>query len=154
MIYVSVNRNVFDIAVQSARVLTDDEVKVLYDRQNNGEPEVFKLFHVENRNDWRTFDAAKEVAAHLDGYIATDAGRCTSPRFDIIKLPVIGDEVSKGFNGDSYPCGTIKSISKSLRVIETTEGDEFYRVRETGCWRNQGTWSLSAGHVYKQNPSF
>lgn len=109
----------------------------------------------ESRWDWKTIDAAKEVAAALgEGYIATDAGPNVSPRYDVIKLPQIGDKVSKEFNGDSYPCGTIKSISPSLKLITTDEGTKFFRLRETGCWKNGGTWSLTPGHVEKQNPSF
>ncbi len=113
---------------------------------------------VETRNDWKTFDDAKEVAAALGSeYIATDAGSNVSPRYDVQKLPKIGEKVSYAFNGDSYPCGTIIAISKSLKVITTKDGEnvkKFYRVRETGCWRNNRTWSLVSGHVYKQNPSF
>jgi hypothetical protein len=109
----------------------------------------------ETRNDWKTFEEAKEVAAVLGAdYVATDAGQWTSPRYDVIKLPKVGDKISKAFNGDSYPSGTIKSISKSLRVIITDEGEKFYRIRETGSWRNNGTWFLTPGHVYTQNPSF
>jgi hypothetical protein len=109
----------------------------------------------ETRNVWKTFEAAKEVAAVLGAdYIATDAGPNVSPRYDVIKLPKIGDKVSKAFNGDSYIAGTIKSISKSLRLIVTDDGDKFYRVRETGCWRSQNTWSMQPGHVEKRNPSF
>lgn len=133
-------------------------MKGLYARQSAGEPDVFKLFHVENRNDWKTFEAAKHVAAHLKGHIATDAGSHVSPRYDVIKLPQVGDKVSYGFNGDCYPCGTIKSISKSLRLITTEDEGKgrrtFYRVRETGMWRNDGTWCLIPGHVSKLNPSF
>ena len=109
----------------------------------------------ETRNDWRTFEAAKEVAAVLgSGYIATDAGSHVSPRYDVCQLPKIGDKVSYAFNGDSYPCGIITAISKSLKVISTSEGKKFYRVRESGCRKNAGTWSLVNGHHYKQNPSF
>jgi hypothetical protein len=111
--------------------------------------------NAETRNDWHTFDKAAEVADVLGTeYIATDAGNGVSPRYDVIQLPKIGDKVSKAFNGDSYPAGVIKSISKSLKLIVKDEGDKFYRVRETGSWRNQGTWSLTPGHVYTQNPSF
>lgn len=154
MLNISVNRSVHDRAVQSARVLTDDEVKALYKRQSAGEPGIFKLFHVENRNDWKTFEAAQSVAAHLDGHIATDAGPNVSPRYDVIKLPKVGDKVSKAFNGDHYPCGVIVNISKTLKAITTDGGDVFYRVRQTGSWRNQGTWFLEAGHHSELNPSF
>lgn len=115
----------------------------------------------ETRNNWKTFDDAKEVAAALgEGFIATDAGSNVSPRYDVQCLPKVGDDVSYAFNGDSYPCGKIVSISKSLKVIVTKDeakGEgvkKFYRVRETGTWRNAGTWSLISGHHYTQNPSF
>jgi hypothetical protein len=111
--------------------------------------------YAETRNDWKTFDKAAEVADVLGTeYIATDAGPNVSPRYDVIKLPKVGDKVSKAFNGDSYPCGVIVKISKTLKAITTDGGDVFYRVRQTGSWRNQGTWSLVPGHVSKLNPSF
>ncbi len=155
MLYVNVNRSFR--AIVSARVATDDEVKLHH---------TTNTFNLESRNTWKTFEAAKEVAAALndprpqvqnllrDEYIATDAGAHVSPRYDVIKLPKVGDKVSKAFNGDSYPAGVIKSISKSLKLITTDGGDKFYRVRETGSWRSGGTWSLTPGHVYTQNPSF
>ncbi len=109
----------------------------------------------ENRNHWHTFEAAKEVAAALgEGYVATDAGPYVSPQFDIIELPKIGDKVSYTFNGDYYPCGEVASISKSLKLIVTDEGEKFYRVRETGCWKYNKTWSLVKGHISKLNPEF
>lgn len=111
--------------------------------------------NAENRNDCKTFDEAKEVAAALGSdYIATDAGEWTSPRYDVQKLPQIGGKVSYAFNGDYYPCGVITAISKSLKIISTSEGRKFYRVRETGSWRNAGTWSLVQGHISKLNPEF
>lgn len=122
------------------------------------------ILPIETRNDWKNLEAAQHVANALnliEGeqlYIATDAGPHVSPRYDVLKLPKIGDKVSYAFNGDSYPCGEILSISPSLKRITAGERDGvtkvFYRVRQTGCWRNAGTWSLVPGHVYKQNPSF
>jgi hypothetical protein len=132
--------------VVSARVVDAEEAKAHY---MSGPVATF-----ENRNDWKTFEAAKEVADRLEGYIATDAGPHVSPRYDVIRLPKVGDKVSKEFNGDSYPCGVIVKISKTLKAITTDGGDVFYRIRQTGAWRNQGTWSLTKGHVEKQNPSF
>jgi len=112
----------------------------------------------ESRWDWKTFEAAQEVAAALGpDYIATDAGTHVSPRFDVQKLPKIGEDVSCAFNGDYYPCGKIVSISKSLRVIVAEEQGHkraFYRVRNTGSWRNNGTWFLVSGHINKRNPEF
>ena len=73
--------------------------------------------------------------------------------YSIARAPVIGDLVSMSFNGDSYPCGTIAKISKSLRRVETNEGKVFYRKQETGRWL-QGGWALINGHIREQNPHF
>lgn len=113
-----------------------------------------------NRNDWKTMLDAELIAAALNDtvkenrYLATDAGPHVSPRYDVIELPRVGDKVSYAFNGDSYPCGEIVSISKSLKVIVTSEGKKFYRRRQTGSWINNGTWSLVPGHISKWNPEF
>ena len=118
--------------------------------------------NIENRNDWKSLEAAQEVATALTAkydalYIATDAGGHVSPRYDVIEAPKVGDAVSYEFNGDSYPCGHITAISDSLRRIVATEGTTqrvFWRRKQTGAWINGGTWSLRPGHTYKQNPSF
>ena len=73
-----------------------------------------------SRHDFKTFEQAQEVAdaaSIFEGvdYIATDAGSCTSPRYDVIKAPQLLDPVSYSFNGDSYPCGYIKTISKTIK---------------------------------------
>lgn len=87
-------------------------------------------------------------------YIAVDSGPNVSPRFDVIQAPRVGDLVSKGFNGDYYPEGEIVKISGSLRRIETSTRAVFYRVRQSGAWRSQGTWSMVQGHHTDKNPSF
>lgn len=140
MIYATVSRNA-DGKIVSAEVI---------------DGETFSGSLIESRWNWATFDAAKEVAAALGSdYIATDAGPNVSPRYDIIKLPKVGDKVSYAFNGDSYPCGVITAISASLKVISVSEpGVRFYRVKETGSWRFNRTWFLTSGHCYKQNPEF
>jgi hypothetical protein len=73
---------------------------------------------------------------------------------DIGEAPAVGDEVSYAFNGDYYPCGTIKSISASFRLIITTEGQKFYRRRESACWKYNGVWSMVDGHREELNPHF
>ena len=118
--------------------------------------------NVEDRNDWKTYEAAVELAKLLgEGYVATDSGPNVSPRFDVIELPKVGDAVSYRFNGDSYPCGYVTSISKTLKKITATEDKNgtkvehhFFRRRLSGAWIKNGTWGLSPGHVYEQNPSF
>ena len=118
------------------------------------------------RHDFGSFADAQAVADELNGfpslniapfgdkYIAIDCGRCVSPRYDVVEKPAKGDKVSYAFNGDYYPCGEITSISKTLKRIKTTTGATFYRVRQTGSWKMNKTWSLVAGHHDKRNPSF
>jgi hypothetical protein len=121
----------------------------------------------ENRNDWRTMAAAEEIAAALGhDYVATDAGPHVSPRYDVVRLPFLGDPVSYAFNGDSYPCGKIVRISKGpeYRRIEAHEDATvgnptprkhvFWRRGRTGSWVKDGTWHLTAGHVSRRNPEF
>lgn len=114
---------------------------------------------IENRGDWKTFEAAKEVAEVLGPkYLATDAGPNVYPRYDVIKVPQVGDVVSYGFNGDYYPCGKVKSVSKSLKKIVTVEenGAEhvFWKRGNRGSWVMNGTWSLICGYHDERNPSF
>jgi len=111
-----------------------------------------------DRNDLKTFDAAKDLAARATkdlerSFLATDSGEYVYPRFDVIELPKVGEYVSMGFNGDYYPVGKIKSISKSLRLIVTTDGRKFYRIRETGKWVCGG-FGLVRGIRDERNPEF
>lgn len=113
----------------------------------------------QSRWDWETMSAAQDVAAKANAkagyrrYLAVDRGAYVAPRFDVIEMPRVGDEVSHGFNGDYYPDGTIVSISKSLKVITTSTGTKYYRKRESGRWAS-GTWTLIRGHRTEQNPHF
>jgi len=112
-----------------------------------------------SRNDFKTFEQAQEVAesaSRYEGvdYIATDSGAYCSPRYDVIKAPQHLAPVSYCFNGDYYPCGHIKSISKTMKKITTTTGKTFYRRRNTGCWLANGTWSMVEGHIEQRNPMF
>lgn len=112
-----------------------------------------------NRWNWKTFEAAQEVADAASvfsgvDYIAIDSGANTFPRFDVIRAPSIGDPVSYTFNGDYYYCGYIASISKTLKKITTTTGHTFYRNKQSGNWSMQKTWSMIKGHLSKMNPHF
>lgn len=113
-----------------------------------------------NRNNWRTFHEAREVAVSASAlagelYLAIDNGDHVYPRFDVIRAPAVGDPVSYSFNGDSYPDGEIVRISASLRVVTTSTGGTYYRRGASGCWKRKGgTWSLIHGHVHRLNPEF
>lgn len=123
----------------------------------------------ENRNDWQTFDAAQRVAevateCGVRRYIAVDRGDHVRPRFDVIAAPRVGDEVSKSFNGDSYPCGKIVSISPSMGRIETSDGTVFTRrkpgrgssIDRSALWIVKGSscFSMIPGHHDHRNPHF
>jgi hypothetical protein len=96
-----------------------------------------------------------DAASRFEGvdYIATDAGEWCSPRYDVIKAPQMLDPVSYAFNGDAYPCGHIKTISKTMKKITTTTGETFYRRRNTGAWTMR-CWSMVQGHIEERNPHF
>lgn len=101
------------------------------------------------------FDA--RVCTQTLGYecIGVDRGSHVSPRYDVVRMWQLGDKVSKAFNGDCYPEGTITRISDSKRMITTSTGLRFYRRADSGSWIQQGgTWQLCLGHVEKRNPSF
>lgn len=111
------------------------------------------------RHDWASYETACDVAAKVTAkegelYIGIDNGSNIYPRFDIIKAPVVGDEVSYSFNGDTYPDGKIAKISESMRVITTDTGKSYYRRKLTGAWKHHQTWTLVHGHHYEQNPHF
>ena len=113
----------------------------------------------QNRNDWSSYDDVTRIALYLTAmtgktYLPIDAGSHVSPRFDIIEAPKVGDDVSYGFNGDSYPCGKITRITKSWRIY-TDSGKTFNCKGITGVWMMVGgTWFLIIGIVDERNPHF
>jgi hypothetical protein len=106
------------------------------------------------KHDFKSFEHALEIAdaasifAGFD-YIATES----NGYFEVIEAPKELEPVSYSFNGDSYPCGYIKTISKTLKKITTTEGNVFYRRKLSGSWM-MGPWSMIHGHHHEQNPHF
>jgi hypothetical protein len=128
--------------------------------------------NTQNRNDWRTFAEVEAIARDLTElseagywgpgshrvYLPVDKGEGVSPRYDVVAAPKAGDAVSYAFNGDSYPCGHVLKVSADHRIITTREEDgqqrKFYRRKLSAAWINNGTWSLTMGHTYTQNPSF
>jgi hypothetical protein len=126
--------------------------------------EAMRARRFENRNDWKSFKRAEQVAAELNEihgkpiYLATDSGPHVSPRYDVIVIPQVGDEVSYSFNGDTYPDGKITFVSdasKNFRIIKTDTGSVYYRRKLAGGWlKVGGTWSLVRGHINERNPSF
>lgn len=108
--------------------------------------------------DWNAKDVVDDIAAKLtevtgDLYLAVDGGPHSRPRFSVFKAPKVGDEVSKGFNGDYYPCGKIVAISKTMKKIVTDDGTVFYR-RSTTRWLDGGTFVMVRGVHNERNPHF
>jgi hypothetical protein len=136
---------------------------MLYVKFENGRPvsattEHQSLLNYQSRWDWHKLGFAHvqriaELLSQATGkqYVATDTPG-TAPQFDVIEMPKVGDEVSYSFNGDTTPCGIITKVSKSLRVVETSDGRKFFRRKQTGSWINNGTWSLVQGHHRERNP--
>lgn len=111
------------------------------------------------RKRYETFAEAEADAADLtksEGalHLPTDAGEWVYPRYGVVAAPIVGAMVSKRFNGDSYPCGTIAKITHNNRRIETTTGVVFWRRRLSGSWVSDNTWSMAGGHHDERNPSF
>ncbi len=106
--------------------------------------------------DFEDLESVKTLAAYLTAmtgktYLGTDAGQWCSPRYDVVEVPQVGDEVSYYFNGDCTPCGKVSRVSKGCRIVETDTGKKFWRLRETGSWKD-GIWFLTSGHSYERNP--
>lgn len=111
-----------------------------------------------NRNDLKSFEQAEEIAAAASRndsgrvFVATDTPS-SLPRFDVVEVPKVGDPVSKGFNGDYYPCGTVAKVSPDYRIVTTSDGQRFFRRRKTGVWLCS-MWYLVEGHISQWNPEF
>jgi hypothetical protein len=110
----------------------------------------------ENRCDWKDLAAAEVIAKaatefHGVPYVATDAGDHCHPRYSVVQVPRVGDEVSYSFNGDTYPDGTVVSVSKTFKVVKT-QHNTYYRQGTTGSWKHSGMWCLLNGHRKERNP--
>lgn len=99
-------------------------------------------------------------------YVWVDQGNHHYPRYDVVRAPQVGDEVSYGFNGDYYPCGKVTRVSDfkalgngvSCRRVEAQEENGsvhvFWRAGNTSSWKKDRTWSLVRGHRNERNPCF
>lgn len=123
-------------------------------RQTTPEQDYFERIH--NIKSWTEIRVYAEELTAKTGimYLPCDYGKHRSPRYEAIAAPRVGDAVSKRFNGDSYPAGYVVSVSPTYKKITTSTGVSFYRVKNTGSWRNDGTWYLVHGHHSEWNPSF
>lgn len=139
-------------------IFTDDElIRVTEDGTTARNAMEDGCYDVVSRNDMKDVPHAELIADQAQAltgnrYVAVDNGLHHYPRYDVVRAPKVGDEVSYAFNGDYYPCGQVTKISKSLRRVETESGRTFWRKKLTAAWLENGTWSLIQGHVDKRNP--
>lgn len=108
-----------------------------------------------NRNDFKSFAHAEMLADDLNALGCVQFMPVSwNEGWDIIKTPQIGDDVSRGFNGDVYPCGKITKITPSFQITTST-GHKFRRVKDTGKWVEiGGSFYMIPGVVSKLNPHF
>lgn len=131
--------------------------KSVFDSIKDVEAAGIALSEVESRWNWNSVEDAQaclDAVEMQDTFMVVDRGEWVSPRFDVVRTPKVGDKVSYSFNGDYYPCGEIAKISDSMKLITTTDGKKFYRVKQTGVWKYQKTWGLVQGHHNEKNPHF
>ena len=110
------------------------------------------------RPEMKTLEEAKhiaEMASKFDDeydYVAVETG-CL-PKYDVERCFRVGEPVSYGFNGDSYPAGEVAKISKTGKKITTTTGKIFYRRygENSTTYKMSGTWTLIRGHYNERNP--
>jgi hypothetical protein len=104
-----------------------------------------------------TFEKASKVAqdaTNFSGHLYIAVENNYSPRYAVVKAPCIGDQVSRSFNGDSYPAGIITRVSASLKRVETDTGVVFWRKKKSSLWVNNKCWNMSQGHRNTINPHF
>ena len=109
-------------------------------------------------NRFDNLEAAEARARELEAetgekYVAFETDYACDP-YAAERLPHVGDEVSKAFNGDYYPCGKIAKISKTYYRITTEDGNTFTRVGPNS-WKEggkKGAFSLIEGVVDRRNP--
>jgi len=113
----------------------------------------------QERWNWKDFETVTTIATYLtamtgDIYLPVDRTESTSPRYDVMKAPKVGDQVSYGFNGDYYPDGEIVKITKTYQIT-TSSGNTYRRRKHNAGWlKSGGTWGLVQGHIDEQNPHF
>ena len=112
--------------------------------------------------DVRTKEQAEAIMAEMQAaepdalFLVCEARYFRRSEFKVVKAPAVGDDVSRGFNGDYYPCGKVTYVTaKTAAVVRTSNGLEFRRRKNTSSWlQTGGTWSLISGIYDERNPSF
>lgn len=112
-----------------------------------------------SRHDFKSMSDAETMAARAnelqngDTYVAVDAGPQTWPRYDVVRLPKVGDKVSYQLGSDVYRDGIIVKVGNGVRAsIVTDTGNVYYRSGKTAHWLMTNTrWCLVAGWYEYRN---
>ena len=111
------------------------------------------------RQDIATGEEGQRLATYITAltgkvFLVASEGSSSHPRWYVFEAPCIGDDVSRGLNGDYYPCGKITKITKNWKVT-TDSGASFNRVRETSSWKEvRGSFFMVQGIIDERNPHF
>lgn len=108
----------------------------------------------------RTFRTEADANAFADQHNAVTPGRPyyvvervysdTYRRYFVRCNPQVGDDVSEGFNGDSYYRGKVIRVTATKAV---TDQGHVFRKDKHGRWHNGG-WSMAFGVFERRNPHF
>jgi hypothetical protein len=113
-----------------------------------------------SRWDWPDLATVLSLAKYLTAmtgntWLGIDNSASTSPRYDLMLAPKVGDPVSYGFNGDYTPDGHIVRITPGHKTITTSTGKTYRRRGLRSSWLQPGgTWGMVKGHVSERNPHF
>lgn len=110
----------------------------------------------DGRSDWdlsTMAEAEVEADRRMDReggrWVAVDRGPHVSPRYGVARVPGVGEPVSRGLNGDTYPDGVVVRVTRTQIVTDT--GHVYRRRGLTGSWKH-GHWCLVEGHERRWNP--
>lgn len=125
----------------------------------NAAGEVVDYDEAKDFHDFKSFAEAHTLAEWATQYTGETYIACTDGSyFEIIKAPKVGDDVSRGFNGDYDHVGKIVRITANWMVVaEDAEGNQtkFNRRKNTACWKAIGGYgSMVGGIVNRRNPEF
>jgi hypothetical protein len=94
-------------------------------------------------------EADRQAEKHGGRWEPVDRGPRTSPRYGTVRVPEVGEPVSRTLNGDCYPDGTVVRVTKTQIVTDT--GHVYRRKGQTASWKD-GPWYLTEGHERRWNP--
>lgn len=125
----------------------------------NDKGEVVDYDNAKNYHNYTSFAEVQALAEWATKYTGEVYLACNDGSyFEVIEAPKVGDEVSRGFNGDYYYVGKIVRITPNWMVVaEDAEGHQtkFNRRKNTASWKPIGGYGgMVHGVVNRQNPEF